>query len=628
MPALTYDRRSFMLDGKRLWLVSGTVQYFRIPPAQWQDRLTKAVRGGLNCIETYIPWNFHEPTEGNWQFSGDHDVVEFIKQAGDMGLYVIVRPGPYICSEWDFGGLPGWLSAKANIQYRNNSAVYTHYYEKYLRQVLARIVPLQVTQGGNIILIQNENEYFMTTQPDRQEYLDFITQVYRRAGVDVPIITCNILSQPLVNDTIECINTWSHGISMARKLKVLQPEVPLLATEFWSGWFDTWGAEHSQRDPRHVARRALELLGAGAQINYYTFTGGTNFAFWGGRTVGSDHHFITTSYDFAAPVSEGGGLTRAYYLLRLVNVMAQHMSGVLAQAEPVPAAVSLEHTATLTRRGAGGRVTVVTNNGDDAIEFAAVMLDDGRELKVDLRHFGAAAVFSDVPLSEKHVMDYSSLMPLGVFGELLVLHGMPGQQGAVSINGQEISLQAPKDEVPLRVEHQGLNIIVMTSGAAERCWQIDGRLIVGPSFIGETMDELALDGAAKRWYTVDSQGLVASQKPTPHAARPPKMPTLGTFKRAAVCQEAVSADGFVNINRPRPLSNLGVDRGYGWYRVAIDSPRRARSRSSCRSAMTGPPFSSTASLPACGAAAKAHSAPRCPLRCARAKTSWPSWWTI
>ena len=564
-----------MVDGKRIWLVSGAVHYFRMPAALWQDRLTKAARGGLNCIETYIPWNFHEASEGKWYFSGDHHVVEFIQQAGDMGLFVIVRPGPYICAEWDFGGLPAWLTTKPNIQFRNNSAVYTHYYDKYLRQVLPRIVPLQVSQGGNVIAIANENEYFMTTQPDRQEYLDFITQSYRRAGIDVPILTCNGLTQPLVADAIECINTWDSGVQQARKLKVLQPEAPVVATELWSGWFDVWGREHQRKEPQHIARRALELIGAGAQVNYYMYHGGTNFGFWGGRTVGSDHNFITTSYDYDAPIAEGGGLTRSYYLLRLVNLMAHYMGDCLAQAEPVPASAPLQHTATLTRRGAGGRMTVVTNNGDETIESAEVALDDGRVLTVDLRYFGAVAVFSDVPLGERHVLDYSNLMPLCLLGDTLVLHGMSGQRGVVSVNGQEMVLEVPSGDLPFHWEQQGLHVVVLNSATAERCWPLEGRLVVGAAFIGETMDDMVLDATAKRYYTIDGQGQIAQQKPPARTARPPHAPTLGIFKRIAICEEVISADGFGPMDRPRPLAQMGVDRGYGWYRVNVESGRAA-----------------------------------------------------
>ena len=267
MASVTYDDRSFLVDGQRVWLVSGSVHYFRTPAALWRDRLLKAKRAGLNCISTYVAWNFHEPTEGDWCLEGDRDVEAFVQLAEELGLYVILRPGPYICAEWDFGGLPGWLAAKSGIAYRTNNAAYTHYYDKYFRNILPRLTEHQVTQGGNIILIQNENEYTFTTMPERLSYLQFISQLFRRSGFDIPIITCNLLSDPPVPEAIECINTWDQGIQQAKHLHLRQPAMPLLVTEFHSGWFDTWGQEHQRRDPQEVAgtgaaglRGASELL--------------------------------------------------------------------------------------------------------------------------------------------------------------------------------------------------------------------------------------------------------------------------------------------------------------------------------------------------------------------------------
>lgn len=180
MPSIWYDDRSFFLDDRRIWLCSGSVHYFRVPHELWRDRLLKAKRAGLNCVQTYVAWNFHELQEGQWDFEGDRDVRSFIVQAGELGLYVILRPGPYICAEWDFGGFPSWLAAKGGIAYRTANASYMHYFDKYLGQLLPRLADLQVTQGGNIVLIQNENEYPYTTTPDRLNYCQFISQLFRR----------------------------------------------------------------------------------------------------------------------------------------------------------------------------------------------------------------------------------------------------------------------------------------------------------------------------------------------------------------------------------------------------------------------------------------------------------------
>ncbi len=203
---VTYDDRSFLVDGRRIWLVSGSVHYFRTPAELWRDRLLKAARAGLNCISTPVPWNFHEPSEGQWNLTDDAGVAEFVTTAADLGLYVILRPGPYIGADWDMGGLPSWLMAKSGVSLRGSNAAYSHYFDKYFRQVLTGLADLQVSRGGNIILIQNEHEYYMTTMPDRITYLEFVNQLFRRSGFDIPIISCNRFS-PAVNQATELCGT-------------------------------------------------------------------------------------------------------------------------------------------------------------------------------------------------------------------------------------------------------------------------------------------------------------------------------------------------------------------------------------------------------------------------------------
>ena len=179
MANVTYGDRSFLVDGQRIWLVSGAVHYFRIPSDHWKDALLKAKRGGLNCISTCIAWNYHEMSEGNWETTGEKDLGNFIRMASDLGLYVILQPGPFIGADWDLGGLPAWLTTKTGMAYRTNSAAYTHYLDKYFRKMLPPLADLQVTRGGNIILIQNENGYEQTVMPDRLSYLGFIMAPYR-----------------------------------------------------------------------------------------------------------------------------------------------------------------------------------------------------------------------------------------------------------------------------------------------------------------------------------------------------------------------------------------------------------------------------------------------------------------
>ena len=458
MATITYDDRSFLLDGKRIWLVSGSIHYFRVPRELWRDRLLKAKRAGLNCISTPVAWNFHEPTEGNWQFEDTRDVAAFVRLAGEMGLYVILCPGPYIHADWDFGGLPGWLSAKTGVAYRTSNAAYSHYFDKYFAQVLQRLNDLQVTRGGNIVLIQNENEYFRTTMPERLAYLEFISQLFRRSGFDIPIITCNRLTDPPVPDTLECVNTRGDEVQQLKRLRVRQHGAPMLVTEFRGGRGDCWGREHRTREAREVARRAMEILGCGAQYNYHMWHGGTNFGFWGARLAGSAADYTTTSYDCDAPLAEGGGLTEKYYLTRLVNLTATHMAPYFADTVmDLPGVTINDSTDVLNISGPRGRWAIISNHGQDGIRQVRASLVSGVELAVSLEPFGAAAIPAEMELAPEVTLDYANLTPLGLFpGGVLAFHGPPDWPARISINGRELCLPVPADGGPEIIDHEGV----------------------------------------------------------------------------------------------------------------------------------------------------------------------------
>ncbi len=581
MADVTFDGRSFLVDGNRICLVSGSIHYFRVPSELWRDRLIKAKRAGLNCVCTYVAWNFHEPEEGVWKTEGDHDLAEFIRIADELGLYVILRPGPYICAEWDFGGLPGWLTAKTGMSVRNPSAAYTHYYDKYLANILPPLADLQVTRGGNIILIQNENEYYMDTVPDRLSYLEFISQLFRRAGFEVPIITCNCLTEPQVPDTIECVNTWSDCVGQIKRLRNMQDHAPALVTEFWDGWFDFWGSEHHTRDARETARRAMEVLGCGAQYNYYMWHGGTNFGFWGSRLVASDAAWQTTSYDYDAPLAEGGGLTDKYYYSRLPNLLGRHMARWLGDSELADAGANLTDTPdVLNAVGDRCRWAVVTNNGRDDITTATVSLPDGKRVEVNLAPLGATAVPIGLQLTEKHNLDYANCTPLGFFGEkLLVLHAPTGWGAKVSINGNVLEAAVSADE-PVVIEHRGLNVALLSSEQAMRTWVMEEELLIGPDFVGETDEEIVPAKGSQHVQVLSFGGKLSRRKAAAGNGSRTNTPRLGKWSRVAVCPEAVDAveapEGWHALDRPRDVDKLGVHYGYCWYRIEFeeDRPRR------------------------------------------------------
>lgn len=579
MATIYYDDRSYLIDGKRVWLTSGSIHYFRVPHELWRDRLIKARRAGLNCIQTYVAWNFHEQQEGKWNFDDDHDVREFILQAGELGLYVILRPGPYICAEWDSGGLPAWLMAKKGIALRTSNATYMHYFDKYLGQILPRLSDLQITRGGNIILIQNENEYTYTTMPDRINYLGFINQLIRRAGFDIPIITCNYLTEPRVPDTIECCNGYEDVIPFLKRLRTAQPDAPMLATEFWPGWFDYWGGEHQVRDAKEVARKALEILGCGCQVNYYMWHGGTNFAFWASKLGHAGARWQTTSYDYDAPLAEGGGLTEKYYLTKLVNMLGTYFGKVLSSAKMVGPDVSvLDNMQVYNLSGPAGRLAVISNGGRQEITTATASLPDGKKLDVSLEPFGAVAIPVDVQLGPEALLDYANIMPLGFFGEnILVLHGPAGWQARLAINGKELTYQIPSGDEPLLLEQAKQKIVIINTDLAQRTWEVDGSLIMGPDFVGESIDDVRPHPGSKHYAIITPEGRLGHKKVSRQGTHKPTPPRLGTFTRLCICDEPINEElTWERIDRPRDLAAHGINYGYGWYRLEVSFPRAVK----------------------------------------------------
>ena len=580
MANVTYDDRSFLIDGERIWLVSGSVHYFRTPSPLWRDRLLKARRAGLNCISTYVAWNFHEPVEGHWELSGDHDVAGFVRLAQDMGLYVILRPGPYICAEWDFGGLPGWLTSKTGMAYRTSNAAYTHYYDKYFAQVLPRLAELQVTRGGNVILIQNENGYYMTTMPDRLNYLEFINQLFRRSGFEIPILNCNQFSDPPVPDNIECVTGSTDVVQQLKTLRARQPACPAMVMEFHSGSFDSWGGEHHALGAGETARRAMEILGCGSQFNYYMWCGGTNLGFWGSRLTDSNASYQTTSYDYGAPLAEGGGLTEKFYLTRLVNMLANHMGRFLAPCSGQPPPVTVhDSTAVLNLSGPEGSWAVVTNNGRSEITSARICLPDGRDLTVPLAPIGAAAVPRGLQLAAGVTLDYANLTPLGLFGQkLLVLHGPAGWPAALGVSGKELRAEVPRGAEPLILQQEDIAIVLVNSDLAMRTWFVEDTLVFGPTFVGESLEDITYAPRAKQCAMLSVEGKLTHKKvPGSQGHRTPA-PRLGQWRRVSVCTEPVSDElEWQKIDRPSDIDKLGVHHGYVWYRLEWKEPR-ARKR--------------------------------------------------
>ncbi|MFC7722594.1 glycoside hydrolase family 35 protein [Nonomuraea recticatena] len=313
--------------------MSGGLHYFRVHPAQWADRLRKARLMGLNTIETYVPWNLHQPRPDRFRMDDELDLPAYLDLAAAEGLHVLLRPGPYICAEWEGGGLPSWLLAEPDLRLRTRDPRYLSAVDDYFARLLTPLQPYLSTRGGPILAIQVENEY--GAYGDDTAYLEHLAHSLRRCGVDVPLFTCDQpadLARGALPGILATANFGSRSAQSLATLRAHQPTGPLLSTEFWIGWFDRWGSHHVVRDADQAAQELDELLATGASLNLYMFHGGTNFGFTNGANDKHTYRPTVTSYDYDAPLDEAGDPTEKFTAFR--KVIAKYAT---VPDEPVPA---------------------------------------------------------------------------------------------------------------------------------------------------------------------------------------------------------------------------------------------------------------------------------------------------
>jgi beta-galactosidase len=316
----------FELDGKRFQIISGAIHYARVPRAYWRDRLKKAKAMGLNTVETYVFWNLHEPAPGHYDFSGQNDVAEFIREAQQEGLYVILRPGPYVCAEWEFGGYPAWLLKDPKIKVRTSDPAFLDPETRWLHRLGQELARLQSGSGGPIIATQVENEYGSFGAD--HAYMERIHQTLIDAGFTKSMLYTADGADELPSGSLpELPAVINFGTGDAKvefaKLEKLRPTGPRMCGEYWAGWFDHWGEHHHKGDARVEADELKWMLEQGYSVNLYMFHGGTSFGWMNGANIsGKQYQPTVTSYDYDAPVSESGELTPKYALLRDVIAKA------------------------------------------------------------------------------------------------------------------------------------------------------------------------------------------------------------------------------------------------------------------------------------------------------------------
>ena len=350
----TVGNKTFLLNGEPFVVKAAEVHYPRIPQAYWDHRIKMCKALGMNTLCIYVFWNIHEQREGEFDFSGNNNVAEFCRLAQKNGMYVIVRPGPYVCAEWEMGGLPWWLLKKKDIRLREQDPYFMERVKIFEKKVGEQLAPLTIQNGGPIIMVQVENEY--GSYGEDKEYISAIRDILKetwssgRQGVlgdakrqsraqDITLFQCDWSSNFEKNGLEDLVWTMNFGTGANidhefARLKELRPNAPLMCSEFWSGWFDKWGANHETRPAKDMVDGMDEMLSKNISFSLYMTHGGTSFGHWAGANSPGFAPDVT-SYDYDAPINEYGGTTDKFFQLR--KMMQKYSKTKLPAIPKMPA---------------------------------------------------------------------------------------------------------------------------------------------------------------------------------------------------------------------------------------------------------------------------------------------------
>ena len=333
MNHLTYDKSTFYLDGEPFRLIGGDIHYYRIHEKDWEHHLDLAVEFGLNTVQTYVPWNAHEPRPGKFDFSGMLDLAAYLALCDKKGLKVLLRPSPFICAEWELGGHPAWLLRDRDIVLRSSDPKYLSAVQSYYNRLIPEFLPYLATNGGPIIAVAVENEY--GGFGNDHVYIDALTEMLRQGGVDVPLYTTDgdpdhmLTFGRQTGNALFGVNfraTAGRSERARNTLRKYSEDQPFFISEFWAGRSMHWGEPFYHRPPEDTAIAFREALELGAHVCFYMFSGGTNFGFMGGANLGKSYsprpntppRYIpqSTSYNVDALIDESGKPTEKYFLCR------------------------------------------------------------------------------------------------------------------------------------------------------------------------------------------------------------------------------------------------------------------------------------------------------------------------
>lgn len=597
MADVTYNQQCLMIDGRRFWVIGAGLDYARIPAELWADRIAAAKQAGFNTIDTACVWSVHEPRDGKFRFDGQADVKRFIRMCGDAGLRVILRPGPFVGSGYDGGGIPGWIMGLDDVAIRESNEAFLEKVGRYFRKLMAEVSDLQATSGGPIIAVQVEHRWVSSNEQQAQAYLGELIRFMRERGIAVPMTNANELWQE-VPGTIDTWRGWDDLLAHLRQLRTVNPDMPLLVSAFEASTMPVWGQKTvEQRSAMQTLWHMAETLAAGSQLVVQPFHGGTNFDFLGGQLPGAEGGGVITSAAADGPLGEAGQRDAKFDAVKRIATFASHFGHVFAELDPDHRPVAqdlaeLEDRALHSTRGnnrsgarapavsivaqrsARGRVIFAFSDGET--DSTTLLLDNGLRMPV---HFGdqpARWYLFDADLAGAGRLDYANVSPLAVINRSVIVFFGPAKSAALlSINGSPIEATVPAGREPLALAHKNLTVVILSDEQADSAYVTDDALYVGIAGLDQQGNPLRRRGVGKA-FRIGADGAMSDVELEPATGGNGKGRKTITPSdwQIATADDRVNGDSprYASLSGPETLTACGAPTGYGWYRIELDIP--------------------------------------------------------
>lgn len=614
---INFDGQGFLINGQRTFIASAGLEYARIPQELWADRLMRIKRAGFNCVETYVFWNYHEAQSGVFNFSGNRDLDAFLKLAKSLGLYAIVRPGPYSCAEWDSGGYPLWLRFVPNLEVRNNNTVFQQYVVRWFNQLFPIIVNNQIDRGGNVIMVQLENEDYSGWGTDGLSssisyYYKYLQNLSLSAGIEVPYFYSGLHHE----DT-------TGGNPLSRS-DMQSPASPWFSTEFYTGWITQYGSTSAvgaadrngvATSPAREVRNTWQVIAYGGNgYNHYMTHGGSNFDYFNNNEVGS-------SYDYGSPIGEAGDIRPEYHLFRQAAGFARSFQSILENSSDATStfvqASTNRSVAVTARQGAAGTILFLDNSGT-SVQSTQVIHGGNYPASgsLTLNPSEILPVVAEYTLIPGVTLKLAPTRILGITQQeattTMVIYGQAGSPAelyftvptgtilgdgaaALSLNGTALTLQTSfpstgASNYSFQVGTQHVRVLAVNDMLAKSTWMIDAGMqnlvVVGPSYLGSAaVNSGYLQIATEtQWQDSNSNPVIAygagdapvTLGPVSTPGARPGNAALSPWQTLSGIQQAApgydTAGWLASSAGPQQMGADGDVSAYAWYRSKVTIP--------------------------------------------------------